>query len=273
MLPFSSRATHGVAALSLLLQMVSSTVATAQPLAGDEPAPGRVMGRLVDPTGRSVAGATLLLRGPGFTASATTNSQGVYLFTSVPSQARYTLRMTKSGYQSSATTVQISPDYTSRLSATLAESGSKPEPKPVPTEQRPAEIAAALPEASLDMPVEAAADSSAAGLPEAFEPPSVFVAVATEAPTIIGGLAALRNGLRYPSEARRRAVSGTVIVQTRIDEHGRPVDAVVLRPVDSSLDEAALAAVLALHFTPGRQGERPVATTVTLPVTFRLSVE
>lgn len=75
----------------------------------------------------------------------------------------------------------------------------------------------------------------------------------------------------YPRVARRRGAEGTVLLEVLVTEEGR-VDA--LRVAESSghdlLDKAALRAVEAWRFRPGRRGDRAVAMRVLVPVRFRL---
>ncbi len=76
---------------------------------------------------------------------------------------------------------------------------------------------------------------------------------------------------RYPRSCRRRGHAGTALLRCEVDAAGR-VRAV--RIVSSAgcrrLDQSALDAVRAARFRPGRVGETMTASTVTLPVEFRL---
>ncbi len=75
----------------------------------------------------------------------------------------------------------------------------------------------------------------------------------------------------YPRVARRRGSEGTVLLEVLVTEEGRVG---VLRVAESSghtsLDKAALRAVEAWRFRPGRRGDRAVAMRVLVPVRFRL---
>lgn len=89
-------------------------------------------------------------------------------------------------------------------------------------------------------------------------------------PELIGGLGKLQSRVAYPEGARRDGVEGTVVVEFVVDEAGRVTDPVVTQSPDPRLTEAALAAVRASRFTPGRHRGRPVRVRFGLPVTFRL---
>ena len=82
----------------------------------------------------------------------------------------------------------------------------------------------------------------------------------------------LRNPTpEYPSEARRLHQEGTVLLRVQVSARGR-VEAVELARSSgtSSLDEAALQGVRGWEFEPARRGDTPIASTVTVPVRFRL---
>ena len=76
----------------------------------------------------------------------------------------------------------------------------------------------------------------------------------------------------YPSIARKRKYQGTVILEVFVEADGRVGD---LRIVESSthtlLDRAAMQAVKAWQFEPGRRGDLTVAMWVRVPVQFALN--
>lgn len=101
------------------------------------------------------------------------------------------------------------------------------------------------------------------------EQPDVF-RVVEEQPQLIGGLEALHAQIVYPEAARLARIEGKVTVQFVVDEEGRVRDAEVLRGIGGGCDEAALRAVEAMRFTPGKQRGKAVKVQMTLPITFRL---
>lgn len=75
---------------------------------------------------------------------------------------------------------------------------------------------------------------------------------------------------RYPAEAKRNGVQGTVIVQAIIDKKGR-VDVVkVLQGLPHGLSEAAVEAVKKWRFKPAKYYGEPVDVYYNLVVNFRL---
>jgi len=75
----------------------------------------------------------------------------------------------------------------------------------------------------------------------------------------------------YPSRARRRGLSGTVMLRVLVDVTGRVAELGVERSSGySSLDQAALKAVQQWLFSPATEDGVPVAMWVSVPITFRL---
>ena len=77
--------------------------------------------------------------------------------------------------------------------------------------------------------------------------------------------------LKYPQEAVRDGIQGTVEVGFIIDKDGKVTDARVIRSVDPRLDEEALRVVNASpKWRPGRVNGEKVRTSMTLPIEFIL---
>jgi TonB family protein len=72
----------------------------------------------------------------------------------------------------------------------------------------------------------------------------------------------------YPATARAAGTEGTVIVQALVGADGAVHDTRILRSVPA-LNDAAVAAVRRWRFRPAQQGGAPVATWVSIPVSFR----
>jgi len=100
--------------------------------------------------------------------------------------------------------------------------------------------------------------------------PEIFVVV-ENMPQMVGGQQALYDALDYPDIARRAGIEGRVIIQFVVDEQGRVLDPKVVRSAGGGgLDEAAIAAIQKVTFSPGMQRGRPVKVQMTQPVIFRL---
>jgi TonB family protein len=104
--------------------------------------------------------------------------------------------------------------------------------------------------------------------------PSTYNAYDYEAmPEYPGGLPALstflRAQLKYPKEAKRRNISGTVFVGFIVDNTGRVKDIKLLKGIGFGCDEEALRVVSAMPpWNPGRQRGQPVSVSYALPIRF-----
>lgn len=82
----------------------------------------------------------------------------------------------------------------------------------------------------------------------------------------------LSKNLKYPTQARRMGVEGTVIVVFVVNTDGSIQDVEVLRGIGGGCDEEALRVVKAApKWEPGKQRGRPVRTRMRLPIRFKLS--
>jgi protein TonB len=76
---------------------------------------------------------------------------------------------------------------------------------------------------------------------------------------------------KYPSLAYRNREEGSVLVRADIDANGVPGDVTVVRRSGSrDLDRAARDAVRQWRFRPAIEGGKAVASTVEVPIDFRL---
>ena len=76
----------------------------------------------------------------------------------------------------------------------------------------------------------------------------------------------------YPESARRQRQEGVVWLAVEVSERGEALAVAVGQTSGHSvLDEAAMTAVRDWKFVPARQGPRPVAARVEVPVRFRLA--
>ncbi|MFB6272288.1 MAG: TonB family protein [Salinibacter sp.] len=103
----------------------------------------------------------------------------------------------------------------------------------------------------------------------AAEEDEVFMDV-EEPPELVGGAKALENAVSYPELAKEAGIEGQVIVRFVVDKNGNVTNTKVLRGVNKALNQAAVKAVRAQEFRPGKQRGEPVKVRMSLPVTFRL---
>jgi protein TonB len=104
---------------------------------------------------------------------------------------------------------------------------------------------------------------------------TIFEIVETP-PTPPGGMSGwnkyLADNLKYPTQARRMGVEGTVILMFVINTDGSIQDVEVLRGISVECDNEAKKIVQnAPKWSPGKQRGKPVRTRMRLPIKFKLS--
>jgi protein TonB len=95
-------------------------------------------------------------------------------------------------------------------------------------------------------------------------------------PTPPGGMEGwnkyLSNNLKYPTQARRMGIEGTVYVVFVVNTDGSIQDVEILRGIGGGCDEEAMRVVRnAPNWGPGKQRGRPVRVKMRLPIRFKLS--
>jgi TonB family protein len=94
-------------------------------------------------------------------------------------------------------------------------------------------------------------------------------------PSPAGGMAGwnkyLSENLRYPPNAQRKGIEGTVIVAFVVNTDGTTTDIEILRSVGGGCDEEVIRIVKGSpKWTPGMQRGTPVRTRMRLPLRFML---
>ena len=97
----------------------------------------------------------------------------------------------------------------------------------------------------------------------------IFVVV-EQMPTIIGGLQQLYKYVNYPTIAQKAGIEGTVVIQIVVSPEGLPTQPQIIKSAHDMLDQAALAGVVQLRFTPALQRGRAVPVYMSIPVKFDL---
>ena len=70
---------------------------------------------------------------------------------------------------------------------------------------------------------------------------------------------------------QEQGIQGKVIIQFVVDRDGTITDPVVVRSVDPYLDKEALRVIKAMpKWTPGKQRQKPVRVSFTVPINFQL---
>jgi TonB family protein len=81
----------------------------------------------------------------------------------------------------------------------------------------------------------------------------------------------LVDNIKYPEEAIKKSVTGTVYVTFVVEETGAVTNVKILRGIGSGCDEEALRVVKMMpNWNPGLEKGRPVAVQFNLPIKFNL---
>jgi protein TonB len=99
------------------------------------------------------------------------------------------------------------------------------------------------------------------------DPPAVVEKVggAVKAPVVL-----LAPPPEYSEQARKKQVSGSVLVGLIVDTDGNPRNVRVIRGIGNGLDEKAIKAVRAYKFKPAVKNGEPVAVALNIEVNFQI---
>lgn len=89
-------------------------------------------------------------------------------------------------------------------------------------------------------------------------------------PQIIGGLGTLQRLVVYPEIAKRAEIEGRVTIKVLISREGIPTNFQILESLGEACDNAAMAAIRKVKFTPAKQRDKAVPYPMTIPIRFRL---
>jgi protein TonB len=92
-----------------------------------------------------------------------------------------------------------------------------------------------------------------------------------------GGFEALAKfigkNMKYPAQARRMGIEGSVFVSFVVDKEGNISDPQVIKGISADCDKEAIRVVKAMPpWKPGKQNGKPVKSRFVLPIKFRLAV-
>lgn len=92
-----------------------------------------------------------------------------------------------------------------------------------------------------------------------------------KAPEPIGGFEAITKNLKYPKDARKDKIQGTVIVAAFIDTEGNVAKTAIQKPMEhKGCNEAAVNAVKSVKWKPAIQRDKAVAVWMAIPIEFKL---
>ena len=83
----------------------------------------------------------------------------------------------------------------------------------------------------------------------------------------------IAKNMKYPAQARRMGVEGSVFVSFVVDKEGNISDPQVIKGISADCDKEAIRVVKAMPpWKPGKQNGKPVKSRFVLPIKFRLAV-
>ncbi len=97
-----------------------------------------------------------------------------------------------------------------------------------------------------------------------------YLPFAEQMPKPVGGIKALYKKVVYPEIAQKAGVEGKVYLLAFIDENGNVEDVKVIKGIGAGCDEAAINAVKASKFIPGKSKGKPVKVKMSLQFKFKL---
>ena len=111
------------------------------------------------------------------------------------------------------------------------------------------------------------------GTGNGYEGESEVFAVVEEMPKFPGGNVQkwISKHIKYPMIAQENNIQGKVFVQFVIEKDGSVSNVKVSRSVDPSLDKEAIRVIQSMpKWTPGKQRQKPVRVSFTVPINFQL---
>jgi protein TonB len=147
-------------------------------------------------------------------------------------------------------------------------------PKKTPSVRRPQPKPAPAPVSAPAATAETAAPAAPVSRPAPPAPSAAPAPVARETFTEANYRANYKSNPKpeYPRLARSRGWQGKVLLRVQVTADGRSAAVTVQQSSGHrQLDDAAVAAVEQWTFVPARRGATPVASTVTVPIQFKLN--
>jgi protein TonB len=89
-------------------------------------------------------------------------------------------------------------------------------------------------------------------------------------PAPIGGMESIYKHIVYPEVAKKAGVSGKVYVLVYINEKGNVDQVKVVRGIGAGCDEAAMAGVKSVKFTPGKNDGNAIKVKLSLAIVFKM---
>jgi protein TonB len=80
----------------------------------------------------------------------------------------------------------------------------------------------------------------------------------------------ITSNLKYPAEARKQGIEGSVFVSFIVEKDGAITDAVVVKGLSPEMDEEAVRVTKLTQWIPGQQNGKIVRSRFVLPIKYAL---
>lgn len=259
---------------------------------------GRLMGRVLDSSGKPVAGATIYITCSSVIQAAVSNAQGYYTFLNVPPE-NYKIRTYKRGYSAWNSDLVVAANSITRIDVKLSVEGVEEnvvvaETKkststavkktvPVVKKKESVEVVAAdkTPELRKEIISQLKSDDEDdKGTEELINMTEENlnaddigqVATLESNVEIVGGVEQIYKNIRYPELALKAGVEGKTVAQVFVDKEGGIVKVNFLKSINPILDAEVMRVLTEeTEFKPAKiSGGKTVAGAIVIPFNFKI---
>ncbi len=260
---------------------------------------GRLMGRVLDSSGKPVAGATIYITCSSVTQAAVSNAQGYYTFLNVPSE-NYKIRTYKRGYSAWSSDLVVAANSITRIDVKLGtgeteenvvvaetkKSTSTAVKKTVPVVKKKESVEVVAVEKTPELRKEIVAqlksedDEDDKGTEELINLTEENlnaddieqVATLESNVDIVGGVEQIYKNIKYPDLALKAGVEGKAVAQVFVDKQGNIVKVNFLKSINPILDAEVMRVLTEdTEFKPAKiSGGKTVAGAIVIPFNFKI---
>ncbi len=260
---------------------------------------GRLMGRVLDSSGKPVAGATIYITSSNVTQAAVSNAQGYYTFLNVPPET-YKIRTYKRGYSAWNSDLTVAANSITRIDVKLGtgeveenvvvaetkKSTSTAVKKTVPVVKKKESVEVVAVEKTPELRKEIVSqlksedDDDDKGTEELINMTEENlnaddmeqVATLESNVEIVGGVEQIYKNIKYPDLALKAGVEGKAIAQVFVDKSGNIVKVNFLKSINPILDAEVMRVLTEdTAFKPARiSGGKTVAGAIVIPFNFKI---
>lgn len=260
---------------------------------------GRLMGRVLDNTGKPVAGATIYITSSSVTQAAVSNAQGYYTFLNVPPE-NYKIRTYKRGYSAWNSELAVVANSITRIDVKLGvgeveesvvvaetkKSTSTAVKKTVPVVKKKESVEVVAVDKTPELRKEIVSqlksddDEDDKGAEELINlteeninaDDMEQVATLESNVDIVGGVEQIYKNIKYPDLALKAGVEGKAVAQVFVDKQGNLVKVNFLKSINPILDAEVMRVLTEeTQFKPAKiSGGKTVAGAIVIPFNFKI---